>query len=304
MNAVWQTLGQLPSLPEGERFEVAHISDLHFGRTEPRRVRALAEALVNAPPDLLVVTGDLTQRARRTQFEQARRFLDDIPAPRLVVPGNHDIAPFFAPLSRLLWPRRRYRRYLGDVELIQSGPLIALGVDSVSRWRLKEGSLRRGQLSDLRRVLSELPRGFRILASHHPLVHPRRGVRQRVPSRLADLLEELRIDVALSGHLHETWSGPRAWHTGRAQQLHTLFVQASTATSTRLRGHRNAYNRLRISEAGVEVAVEVFDGFNFVTAQTETAQVDAAGGGVEARSAKGPTEIDAAARAEVLQTAE
>ena len=97
---------------------MCHISDLHFGRTEPRRVRALSEALVHSPPDLLIVTGDLTQRARRSQFEEARRFLDDIPCPKLVVPGNHDIAPFFRPLRRLFWPRRRFRRFLGDISLV------------------------------------------------------------------------------------------------------------------------------------------------------------------------------------------
>ncbi|MEZ4371538.1 MAG: metallophosphoesterase family protein [Polyangiaceae bacterium] len=268
MTTDWQTTGQEDCFPFARSFDVAHVSDLHFGRTEPCRVRALSEALVQSPPDLLVVTGDLTQRARTSQFRLARRFLDDIPCPKLVVPGNHDIAPFFRPLARLLWPRRRYQRFLGDVSLVQREGLIAIGIDSVSRWRAKEGSLTRSQLSDLRRVLADLPRGFRILASHHPLIHPQRGVRHRVPGRLVDLLHELQIDLALSGHLHESWAGPRCHCSSHDARLSTLFVQASTATSTRLRGHRNAYNRLQIGDAGITLRVETFDGFEFRTTDT------------------------------------
>ncbi|MCB9585342.1 MAG: metallophosphoesterase [Polyangiaceae bacterium] len=268
MTGDWQAIGQNERQHFSQNFEVAHVSDLHFGRTEPLRVRALAEALVHSPPDLLVVTGDLTQRARRSQFRQARRFLDDIPCPKLVVPGNHDIAPFFRPLARLFYPRRRYQRFLGDIELVQRDGLIAIGIDSVSRWRAKEGSLTRGQLADVRRVLADLPRGFRILASHHPLIHPERGVRHRVPERLVDLLNELQIDVALSGHLHESWAGPRCHCSSHDGRLNTLFVQASTATSTRLRGHRNAYNRLEIGDGGVTLRVETFDGFGFTTTDT------------------------------------
>ena len=77
---------------------LAHISDLHFGKTDQTLVLALEEELDQFNPDLIVVTGDLTQRARRQQFEQARNFLDSLPFARLVVPGNHDIAPLYSPL--------------------------------------------------------------------------------------------------------------------------------------------------------------------------------------------------------------
>ena len=80
---------------------LAHISDLHFGRTDPERVKGLEDELARARPDLVVVSGDLVQRARVSHFIAARAFLDRLPFPYLVIPGNHDI-PVFNPLKRFL----------------------------------------------------------------------------------------------------------------------------------------------------------------------------------------------------------
>src|SRR5829696_6551929 len=92
---------------------LVHISDLHFGRLDPRTVPPLREAIVASRPDILVVSGDLTQRARDKQFASARRFLDSLPVPRVVVPGNHDI-PLYNLLARWLWPLAAYRRLAID----------------------------------------------------------------------------------------------------------------------------------------------------------------------------------------------
>src|SRR5215213_12041328 len=92
---------------------LVHISDLHFGRLDPRTVPALRDAILASRPDILVVSGDLTQRARNAQFASARRFLDSLPVPRVVVPGNHDV-PLYNLMARWLWPLAAYRRHIED----------------------------------------------------------------------------------------------------------------------------------------------------------------------------------------------
>lgn len=240
--------------------KLGHISDLHFGRAEPQVVEALTEHLNAFQPDLIVVTGDLTQRARRSEFHAASRFLDTLIAPTLIVPGNHDIAPFFRPLSRLLRPRAAYRRCIASQQQVTGQEFVALGLDTVSRWRVKEGSFSRRDLAQVERVLGSSPHGFKIVASHHPLIHPNRGVRTRHEARLLRSLDDWQVDLALSGHLHGSWSGSRSH---RELPLSTLFVEASTATSNRLRGQPNAYNQLEVSALHIDVRVCSLQGARF-----------------------------------------
>ena len=88
---------------------IVHLSDIHFGRIDPSTVQPLAAAIrrIAPAPDLLAVSGDLTQRARRTEFAQAREFLDSLPFRRLVVPGNHDV-PLYNVFTRFATPLARY----------------------------------------------------------------------------------------------------------------------------------------------------------------------------------------------------
>src|SRR5215216_1158767 len=95
---------------------IAHISDLHFGRHSLLAARSLSEQLSKMRIDLVVISGDLTQRARRVEFEAAREFLTNINQPRLVVPGNHDI-PLFNVLDRFLKPTVKYDRYISPLGL-------------------------------------------------------------------------------------------------------------------------------------------------------------------------------------------
>ena len=83
--------------------KIVHLSDLHFGRIDPALVEPLAEAVNETAPTLVVVSGDLTQRARSQQFKEAREFLDRLPRPQVVVPGNHDV-PLYDVLSRFARP--------------------------------------------------------------------------------------------------------------------------------------------------------------------------------------------------------
>jgi 3',5'-cyclic AMP phosphodiesterase CpdA len=113
---------------------IAHLSDLHFGRTDPAVVEALVAELNADPPDLVAVSGDLTMRARRREYRAARAFLDRLRAPVLAVPGNHDITAHWLH-ERFLDPLGRWRRFIADEPepVWADDELAVVGVNTASR---------------------------------------------------------------------------------------------------------------------------------------------------------------------------
>jgi 3',5'-cyclic AMP phosphodiesterase CpdA len=228
---------------------------------------------------VVVVTDDLTQRARALQLEDARRFLDELEAPVVVVPGNHDLAPWSSPIERALDPWGRFRRAIGhgaagplavNADNGESAELVVIGLNSADPWRFIEGGVSRQELA---RVLIEArrhPHAFRVVAAHHPLIETRvRPLTSRVRRHgsVEEILEAADVDLVLTGHLHESFHGPAAAGVGPGR--HALVVQASTATSTRVRGHANAWNAIVVDgdpdDAGVLIEVRVARGGRFHT---------------------------------------
>src|SRR5215204_2529976 len=149
---------------------LVHISDLHFGRLDPRTVPPLREAIVASRPDVLVVSGDLTQRARDEQFAAARQFLDSLPVPRIVVPGNHDV-PLYDLFSRWLRPLAAYRRHIDEnVEpFYDDEELAVLGVNTARSLTLKNGRINARQvLRGCTLLDSSAPEATRVVVTHHP----------------------------------------------------------------------------------------------------------------------------------------
>ena len=130
---------------------LVHLSDLHFGRVDSAIVQPLIDFIRASKPDLVAVSGDLTQRARTTQFLEARKFLDAIPFPKIVVPGNHDVPlrNIFARLFRML---DRFRRCISDdVEPFYADDEIAVaGLNTARALTGKNGRINRQQLEKLR----------------------------------------------------------------------------------------------------------------------------------------------------------
>jgi 3',5'-cyclic AMP phosphodiesterase CpdA len=221
---------------------IAHLSDLHLGAHVPASIDALADEVAAVRPDLVVVTGDHTMRARPREFLQALNVLDKLPAPRLLVPGNHDL-PLVSPL-RVTAPYARYRRWLGpDDSTVRVPGVTALGIDSMPRWRWKSGRVTRRQAMTVREVLgSASPADVRLVAMHHP---PFAGGLERLAgrARFARALRLAGVDLVLAGHTHV----PSVHAYGRM-----LVVIAGTATSYRIRDVPRSWTMLRIGPDVIE----------------------------------------------------
>jgi 3',5'-cyclic AMP phosphodiesterase CpdA len=230
-----------------------HLSDLHFGRDRPELMRPLIARVRALAPDLVVISGDLTQRARASQFRAARAFLAALEAPVLSVPGNHDIPLDNLPV-RFFRPWGRYRRWISDdlePEYRDEG-MIVLGVNTVDRFAWQRGWFTRRALARVRRGFEGQGSRIRIVVAHHPVEHgsderkqPMRGAEDAI-----EALSDCRADVILSGHLHSWRAEPFAHREGRSA---VLQVHAGTGLSTRLRGEENDFNLLELSEGVIDV---------------------------------------------------
>lgn len=230
---------------------IVHLSDLHFGRVDQSLTEPLLTQVAQLAPDLTVISGDLTQRARHSQFHRARALIDRLPGPVLSVPGNHDI-PLDNLFVRFLWPFSRYRRYISnDLEPeYRDERMIVAGVNTVNRFAWQSGKVGRKRLSRLAERMGDGPQDLRIAVLHHPLEHgPEVDKRlMQGAGKALDVLSDSGVNLVLSGHLHRASSRPfRA-----APDL--LFVEAGTGLSTRLRhDQRNTFNVLDFDGNRLEV---------------------------------------------------
>ncbi len=241
------------------RLVLAHLSDPHLGAHLPAAARDLVADVAAAAPDLTVVTGDLTMRARPVQFRQARALLDRLPHPCLVVPGNHDV-PLTNPLARFVAPYHRYRRHVTEnlTPVAALPDALVCGVCSMARWRWKSGRVGRGQADRLVRLMARAPAAaVRIVVLHHPLsARGPAGVVGR--GHFLHALDRAGVDLVLAGHTHVPAVHPIRLAGGRR----VLEVIAGTATSTRTRGATQSWTLLHIDplQATVRVEPRFYDG--------------------------------------------
>jgi len=240
---------------------IVHLSDIHFGRVHAHVISPLIAAVAKINPDLVAVSGDLTQRARSHQFKEARAFLDSLPKPQIVVPGNHDV-PLHNVLARLMQPLRKYRRYItNDLRPFYHDEEIAvLGVNTARSLTIKGGRINEEQVAWMRERLSASdPEAVKVVVTHHPFDLPEGHDERALVGRARMAMEQLAscgADLFLAGHLHvshTTHSATRYKIKGHS----ALVVQAGTAASTRGRGQENSFNVLRIDRP--HIAVERFE---------------------------------------------
>ncbi len=259
---------------------IAHITDLHFGAEDPVVTAALIDELNAGQPDLVAISGDLTQGAHIDEFRAARAFIDRLRSPTLAVPGNHDISPYNL-LERFLDPYARWRRIISreTSPIWNNGSVAVLGLNSARRmglhWDWSRGRVTRGRLARLLAQLDSLPAELvKVVVVHHPLLPPESAPQTPVAGGAAAALRALearKVRLVLAGHLHRGFA-----RLASPNGAPPLILQGATATSVRLRGEPNAYNQITLLQDGeATVQVRIWDGHAWTTRVNDLKQTTA-----------------------------
>ena len=256
---------------------ILHASDLHFGK--PHRP-AVSEAILGfveeRDPDAIVLSGDLTQRAKAAEYRAARRFLERLaPRPVVVTAGNHDV-PLYRVWERLFAPYRNYRRHIddrldsirdldaGEPAVTDPARFVALN-SSTPLAAIVNGRLGRRQLDFAATAFAQAePGSLRILVVHHHLlVPPDSDPVPRLPgsSRVLELAWQWGVDLILSGHIHQSWLGCAGAPGEEGEGVPVII--AGTASSNRGRGRetgRNSINLISVRKSLSEAITYLYSG--------------------------------------------
>ena len=253
---------------------IAHLSDLHFGANDPKIVAASEAWLQKRQPDLVIISGDFTQRARTAQFRDASAYLNRLRSSGLkvlAIPGNHDI-PLFDVFRRFATPLARYSRYIGNdlAPWFEDDAVAVLGINTARSLTIKDGRINAEQIALMRTRFGAVPaHKTRILVTHHPLF----ALPLDADSKLSEAVGrhedavtaacDSGVHIALAGHFHRTYAKSAA---SMAENLGSaLVIQAGTATSTRLRNAEpQSFNWLHVERREhVSLQVIAWDGTSF-----------------------------------------
>jgi 3',5'-cyclic AMP phosphodiesterase CpdA len=253
---------------------IAHLSDIHFGANDPKIVSATEAWLQEQQPDLVIISGDFTQRARVEQFREASAWLNRLRAAGhklLAVPGNHDV-PLYDIARRFAAPLRRYKRYISNdlCPWFEDDHVAVLGINTARSLTIKDGRINREQMAMIEeRFASVSPEKTRILVTHHPLFSMPIGEGTELTEAVGrhdDAVSSVcraGVHVALAGHFHRTYAESARKMVERAGGA--LVIQAGTATSVRLRNNElQSFNWIHAHRNNdIELQVIAWDGSSF-----------------------------------------
>jgi 3',5'-cyclic AMP phosphodiesterase CpdA len=249
-----------------------HISDLHFGKVDPKVRDGLKSDIESLKPSALAISGDLTQRARVSQFEEFCEFMGQFSVPKIVVPGNHDI-PLFDVFRRFMSPLKRFRSHVESdlMPTYEDEHVFILGVNTAHSWTFSGGKLSTKAAEKMNEAFRRSgPEKLRILVCHHPL-----HTEDRAGSGWVGGIHHFkaRIDLVLTGHLHLS-ANEILMHehgTESTKEKSVILVRAGTAISHRHRGETNSYNLIHASRDQVLVERRVWDpvGSAFVSGSSD-----------------------------------
>jgi 3',5'-cyclic AMP phosphodiesterase CpdA len=256
---------------------ILHLSDLHFGPPfHPEVGEALLRMAEEIEPDVTVVSGDFTQRAKEEQFREAREYLDRFPpAPMVVTPGNHDV-PLYRVKERMLDPFRHYRRYIAEeldsVTRVEGAVIVSLN-STAPRMAITNGRVHARQLRYAAEAFEDTPpETLRIIVSHHHFAPPPdfEGAKPMPKAKRAlDAFTAMRVDLILGGHLHRAYIGNSLdVYSGRDREHGIVITQSGTSTSRRGRARereKNSFNVVRVDQRTIRVTHYMYfedaDGF-------------------------------------------
>ncbi|EGF25484.1 metallophosphoesterase [Rhodopirellula baltica WH47] len=236
----------------------------------PNVGEALLRTAPSIDPDVVVVSGDLTQRAKPEQFQQAAEFIKQLPdVPRIVIPGNHDV-PLYRIMERLTDPHRYYRQYISNElnTVLQTPDALFVGLDSTApRSAISNGRIHPSQLDFCRDAFGSVPDGLAkiVVAHHHFAPAPDYLHDQTMPKakRAINLFVKLGVELILGGHLHRAFIGNTLdFYPGAGRAHGIVIVQCGTTTSRRGRGRekeKNSFNEIDVTEQTIIVTHHIFD---------------------------------------------
>jgi 3',5'-cyclic AMP phosphodiesterase CpdA len=254
---------------------IVHLSDIHFGSVDAAVVESLASSVNELAPNVVVVSGDLTQRARTREFRLAREFLDKLPSPQIVVPGNHDV-PLYNIFQRLAMPLEKFRRHISaDLAPTYIDDEIAVaGINTARSLTLKSGRVNRGQIDTIRGKFVHLSSHLvKIIVTHHPFDLPEGTGSGAIVGRAKMAMSELSgcgADLFLAGHLHISGVVDTTKRYQMKDGRSALVIQAGTAASVRGRGEAQSYNVLEIRDRVLTINRMEFTGKNAGFQNVET----------------------------------
>lgn len=234
------------------------ISDLHFGSVNESVLADLTSSINCIKPDLIIVSGDLTQRARSVQFEQAAAFLAQFDVPKIIVPGNHDI-PLYNVVDRFVNPLEKYNRFITDhlMPIFTDDKLTVIGLNTARSLTIKDGRLNLEQITLASEFLRKASASsVKIVVTHHPLdvllpqfTDDLAGNAKMAMTELSDA----GADLFLSGHLHMGKMIHIYKTLTNENDRSVVMIQAGTACSTRSRNDVNSFNLIRVVHNRIEL---------------------------------------------------
>jgi 3',5'-cyclic AMP phosphodiesterase CpdA len=243
--------------PEPIELTLLQISDLHFG---PPFIEKIGEAALRVSnklnPDAVIISGDLTQRAKREQFEAAKRFLSRLPdVPQLVIPGNHDV-PLYRVYERMVNPHGLYCEIISsdlNPVLKVKGAIVA-GIDSTApHSAISNGRIFKSQLDACEKVFETANNGeIRIVVAHHHFAPAPDYLRDSIMPKAKRAMErfaDMNVEMILGGHLHRAYIGNSLdFYPGTHRNRGIIIAQCGTTTSQRGRGREREKNSLNLIE--------------------------------------------------------
>ena len=256
---------------------ILQISDVHFGPYYvPEAGEALLRAVQELESDVIIVSGDFTQRAKREQFAEARKFLDRLPeCPTIVTPGNHDV-PLYRVFERIFKPYDLYKEYISkDLDMVlQSEQAVIVALNSTKPLQaIVNGRIARWQLEFAADAFRDAPPdALRIVVAHHhfaPAPDYEGGQVMPKAKRAIDCFTDLKVDMVIGGHLHRAYIGNSLdVYPGEDRDHGIIIVQSGTSTSRRGRARereKNSFNHIRVAEGVVRITHYMYftdlDGF-------------------------------------------
>lgn len=231
---------------------IVQLSDLHFGSNDAGITKTLHKTVMNLNPDLVVVSGDLTTRARELEFVAAKEFLEPWVGKRIIVPGNHDIS-LYNIFRRFFKPLDRFTKIIDkevDPHFIHNEAVV-VGLNSSRSFTIKSGNISSSQIDKVKSIFQNVPGNImRVVITHHPMKEMDKSITER--------LYKLGVRVFISGHLHKSDSLLKSFEVD-GKTVQAVFVKAGTATSVRYRQEANSFNFLTIDNSNLKVRTYTWD---------------------------------------------